>query len=218
MTLVPDKPKVYHITHLRNIEDIARTALLWSDAKRLEHCLDCEMVGMSAIKQRRLEELEVTCHPGTKVGQYVPFYFCPRSIMLYILHRGNHPDLSYGEGQRPIIHLQADLIAAINWAEEHNIRWAFSDRNAGAYYANFYRRVEDLDKINWAAVESSDFREMVVKEGKQAEFLIWESFPWSLVESIGVIDEQIGEQVKSKLSGLKGIHRPVVNVQPSWYY
>jgi len=50
----------------------------------------------------------VKCHPGTKVGQYVPFYFCPRSIMLYILHRGNHPDLDYREGQGPILHLQAD--------------------------------------------------------------------------------------------------------------
>ena len=59
---------------------------------------------------------------------------------------------------------------------------------------------------------------MVVKEGKQAEFLIWESFPWSLVESIGVIDEQVVAQVKSKLSGLKGIHLPVVNVEPAWYY
>jgi hypothetical protein len=60
---------------------------------------------MSAIKRRRVEELEVSCHPGTKVGDYVPFYFCPRSVMLYVIHRANHPDLSYRGGQEPIVHL-----------------------------------------------------------------------------------------------------------------
>jgi hypothetical protein len=30
-------------------------------------------VGMTNIKQRRLTQIEVPCHPGTTVGQYVPF-------------------------------------------------------------------------------------------------------------------------------------------------
>jgi hypothetical protein len=37
------------------------------------------VVGMSEIKRRRLEALDVDCHPGSKVGEYVPFYFCPRN-------------------------------------------------------------------------------------------------------------------------------------------
>jgi ssDNA thymidine ADP-ribosyltransferase, DarT len=28
------------------------------------------------------------------VGEYVPFYFCPRSITLFLLHKGNHVDLT----------------------------------------------------------------------------------------------------------------------------
>jgi len=218
MPPVPANAKIYHITHLRNLAEIIGSGVLWSDAKRLELCLECEIVGMSAIKQRRLEELDVDCHPGTKVGQYVPFYFCPRSIMLYILHMGNHLDLSYHEGQRPIIHLEADLMATIKWASKKGIRWAFSDRNAGTRYANFYRSVEDLGKVNWDAVQSTDFRDMVVKDGKQAEFLIWESFPWSLVERIGVIDGQMSEQVKTILSKAKAVHGPAVAVERSWYY
>lgn len=218
MMLLPNNQKIYHITHLGNLADIIRAGVLWSDARRIEMGLDCEIVGMSAIKRRRLEELNVDCHPGTKVGQYVPFYFCPRSIMLYILHMGNHPDLNYKEGQRPIIHLQADLEKAIRWAANHDVRWAFSDCNAGAYYANFYRRVEDLDKVNWPAVQSSDFRDMVTKEGKQAEFLVYESFPWNLVERIGVIDEKIGEQVRSIFEAVRSEQHPGLSVEPSWYY
>jgi len=218
MSPVPADPKIYHITHLRNLPEIVQSGRLWSDAKRLELCLDCEIVGMSGIKRRRLEELDVSCHTGTKVGQYVPFYFCPRSIMLYILYAGNHPELNYHEGQRPIVHLQADLIATIRWAEAQGVRWAFSDRNAGTYYANFYRRIADLDKVNWDAVQSTDFRDMLVKEGKQAEFLVYESFPWHLVEKIGVYDTNIVDQVNTILDGYGTPHRPVIINERTWYY
>ena len=106
------RPKIYHLTHVRNLPGIIHAGALWSDAKRIELAIDCEVVGMSSIKERRLN-LPVKCHPRTTVGQYVPFYFCARSIMLYILHMGNHPDLTYHGGQRPIVHLVADLRATV---------------------------------------------------------------------------------------------------------
>lgn len=218
MSPIPARPKIYHITHLRNLPEIVRADRLWSDAKRIEMGLDSEIVGMPTIKQRRLEEIEVDCNPGTKVGEYVPFYFCPRSIMLYIIYRGNHQNLSYREGQRPMVHLQADFHKAVRWAEAHNRRWAFSLQNAGAYYANFYRRVEDLNKVNWAAVQATDFRNMSVKEGKQAEFLVYESFPWHLIEKIGVIDTTIHEQASQVVGSSGNAHRPVINIEPTWYY
>ncbi|MCX6048724.1 MAG: DUF4433 domain-containing protein [Chloroflexi bacterium] len=104
---MPPNPKIYHITHVTNLTNIIAGKGLVSDAKRIASGLTFSLVGMSTIKQRRLTEIEVSCHPGTKVGQYVPFYFCPRSIMLYILHKGNHPDVSYKGGQRSMVHLQA---------------------------------------------------------------------------------------------------------------
>jgi hypothetical protein len=83
---VPTNPKIYHITHVRNLPNIVQCGVLWSDAKRIELNLNCDVVGLTHIKQRRLREIEVDCYPGTHVGDYVPFYFCPRSIMLFILH------------------------------------------------------------------------------------------------------------------------------------
>jgi hypothetical protein len=212
---IPRHPKIYHITHINNLEGILGDKVLWSDAKRLKLGLGCEIVGMSEIKRRRLEELEVDCHPGTKVGEYVPFYFCPRSVMLYILHMGNHPDINYREGQEPIMHLQADLMASIQWVEKHKVRWAFSDRNAGAYFAKFYKTKDDLDKINWTAVESTDFRPMLIREGKQAEFLVYESFPWELIEKIGVLNNDVKGAVIQKIGKS---HSDIVTVEQRWYY
>lgn len=213
---MPSQPKIYHITYLRNLTQLAKDGWLWSDARRIERDLDCEVVGMSHIKQRRLKEIEVTCHPGTTVGQYAPFYFCPRSIMLYILHRGNHPDLGYSEGQRPIVHLQADLSATIRWADSNGIRWAFSDRNAGGYLASFYNQWEQLDRVNWNAVAATDFRDALIKEGKQAEFLILDAFPWKLVEKLGVMNREMAGRVKSAIK--KAEHKPKIRVERGWYY
>jgi len=213
---MPTHPKVYHITHLRNLPQIVDAGRLWSDAKRIEKNLECDVVGMSHIKRRRLEEIEVDCHPGTHVGDYVPFYFCPRSIMLYILHMGNHPDLNYTEGQRPIVHFQADLHAVVEWADRKRRRWAFSDRNAGGFLANFFTGLDNLKEINWAAVSSTDFRDMVVKEGKQAEFLVYGLFPWRLVERIGVCDEGAAGEVRQAITDAD--HQPTVAVKRDWYY
>ncbi|MGH9799304.1 MAG: type II toxin-antitoxin system toxin DNA ADP-ribosyl transferase DarT [Blastocatellia bacterium] len=216
MGQVPPQPKIYHITHLRNLAQIVAAGGLWSDTERIAQGLDCKIVGMSEIKRRRLEELEVGCHPATKVGQYVPFYFCPRSIMLYILHQGNHPDLDYRGGQQPIVHLQADLRATVEWAAQNTVRWAFSTTNAGARYASFYDSLDRLHEVNWAAVAVTDFRNAEVKDGKQAEFLVCDWFPWELVEKVGVFNQNVADDVLNVLTATE--HAPVVSIERSWYY
>ncbi len=213
---IPANIKIFHITHLRNLPAIALAGQILSDARRIKAGLQCQLVGMSAIKARRLEEIVVSCHPGTKVGEYAPFYFCPRSVMLYILHRGNHPDVHFKEGQEPIVHLQADLNQAIIWANAKNIRWAFTDGNAGSFVTSYYNSAADLDKINWTAVGQNDFRDSFIKEGKQAEFLMFDSFPWTLIEKIGVINEVRANEVRETLAGRSYI--PPIRVETGWYY
>jgi hypothetical protein len=214
--VVPINPKVYHITHVNNLARIINAEGIWSDRERIDRGIDCDLVGMSSIKRRRLEELEVDCHPGTRVGEYVPFYFCPRSIMLFILHRGNHPEVAYKGGQESIVHLEADLRTVVHSAEQQSRKWAFTTRNAGAYVVNFRNSLDHLDDVDWNAVAAHDFRDAVVKEGKQAEFLLHKSFSWHLVERIGVYTEAMASKVSSLIAGAK--MRPPVQRVPGWYY
>lgn len=213
---VPAQPKIFHITHVDNLPEILRAGVLWSDAKRLALALGTTVVGMSSIKERRLQDIWVRCHPGTRVGEYVPFYFCPRSVMLYILHMKNSPELAFRDGQEPIVHLMADLNATVAWAESRQRRWAFSSGNAGAYYTTFFANLQDLGRVNWSAVKASDFRSPEIKEGKQAEFLLHESFPWELVEKIGVVNETVAARVESVLRG--SAHQPGVQIERTWYF
>ncbi len=216
MSRIPDDPKIYHITHVNNISRIIHRGVLWSDAERIRRGLDCDIVGMSEIKRRRLEEIEVDCHPGTMVGHYVPFYFCPRSIMLYILQRGNHPDLTYRGGQEPIVHLRADLHEVLKWTKRKDKRWVFSKGNAGAYYADFYDDLAGLSDLDWEAISKTDWRNPDVKEAKQAEFLVEISFPWELIESVGVMNATIAGQVADASNAAD--HQPNIQIKPAWYY
>jgi len=212
----PDQPKIYHITHWDNVPSILKSGVLWSDKKRIELGLESELVGMSAVKERRLK-LPVKCFSDSTVGEYVPFYLCPRSVMLYILHMGNHPEVSYSGGQIPIVHLESDMRAVVAWAESQGRRWAFTDCNAATGYASFFASLESLDKVDWAAVEATDFRDARVRDGKQAEFLVHESFPWELVERIGVLNARAEIRVSALLAGVER-PPPPITIAPAWYY
>lgn len=211
----PDRPKVYHITHEANLPAIIAAGGLWSDATMLHRGGPTASIGMSGIKQRRLT-LPVKCHPSDMVGAYVPFYFGPRSIMLYLIRMANHPELTYRGGQGPIVHLEADFIDTVHWAEAHGQRWAFTLSNAGAVYTEFRADAALLHEVDWDAVSATDFRDPMVKEGKQAEFLVREFFPWELVCRVGVHSPIIHSRVLRSLASAS--YRPPVEVRPEWYF
>ncbi|WP_417749121.1 DUF4433 domain-containing protein [Rosistilla oblonga] len=217
MNQVPAKPKIYHITHLDNLPKIVEAGCLWSDQKRIDLGIITTLVGMSKIKLRRLREIEVCCHPGSMVGQYVPFYYCPRSIMLYILHRSNHDDIEYRDGQDPIVHLQFDLSTCLDWADQNEVTWALSTGNAGALFADyFFAQRSDFQRIDWSAVGNRDFRSRQVKDGKQAEFLVRDAIPWSLVEHVGVFDQNACKLANQTVAASE--HQPTIRIENSWYF
>jgi hypothetical protein len=215
MSSAPSRPKVYHITHVDNLPSILHAGVILSDATMVAQGGPIATIGMSSIKQRRLQ-LSVKCHAPDKVGDYVPFYFCPRSIMLYVIHRANHPELAFRGGQGPIVHLEADLHDVVAWAASNSRRWAFSLANAGAVYTSFLSDVGELDQVNWTAVSATDFSDPLVKEGKQAEFLVHGSFPWALVSSIGVHSAAVKARAEAAIAGAS--HCPNVVVRRDWYY
>ncbi len=105
---IPAQPKIYHIVHMERLPSIISDQYLWCDAKMVGRSQQETTIGMNHIKQRRLHELCLNSHPHLHVGDCVPFYFCPRSIMLYLIYRANDADLQYQDGQDVVIHLEAD--------------------------------------------------------------------------------------------------------------
>jgi hypothetical protein len=210
----PARPKIYHIVHVDRLASIIADGHLWSDAALAQRSKPGTVIGMAQIKARRLNELQLASHPGLYVGQCVPFYFCPRSIMLYLLCQANHAELTYRGGQGPIIHLEGDLRDTVAWANQAGYRWAFTDSNAGSRYFNDFCDLGELDKIDWAAVDARQWSQL--KDGKQAEFLVETCFPWHLAGRIGVHSSGIAQRVTTAMQGLA--HRPIVEIRTDWYY
>ncbi|MFA5731637.1 MAG: DUF4433 domain-containing protein [Acidithiobacillus sp.] len=212
--LVPPQPKIYHIAHVDRLPSIVADGFLWCDAEVIRRAPVGTTIGMSSIKQRRLNELHLSSYPDLHVGDCVPFYFCPRSVMLYLIYQGNHPELAYRQGQGPILHFEADLHAAVAWANAQPSRWAFTNSNAGSCYFEDYNDLAHLGKIDWNAVQALKW--VQCKEGKQAEFLLEHRFPWHLIERIGVQSPIVYRQVVNALP--PNGHRPTVEVRTDWYY
>jgi hypothetical protein len=211
---VPEQPKLYHITHVDFLPAILQDGCLYSEASLKASSKAPPEVGMSHIKERRFH-IDLSCHPGTVVADYVPFYFCPRSVMLYLLYKRNHLELTYRGGQEPIVHLEFDCAEVMDWADAHGHPWAIAPTSAGAFYTQFYADREALKRIDWGAVAATDWRDPEVKEHKQAEFLLHGMAPWSLVRRIGVYDQTIQDKVIAILSQTQ---LPLVESHREWYY
>ena len=212
--LVPATPKIYHIVHVDRLPSIINDGFLWCDAEIVKCSPTGTTIGISGIKQRRLNELTLNNHPGLHVGDCVPFYFCPRSVMLYVLSRANTLELPYKRGQNLIVHLEADLRQTVAWAEKNNLRWAFTLSNAGTYYFEDRCDLTQLNEINWSAVQAVDWRNC--RDDKQAEFLIEKRFPWELVSRIGLRTPQVRDQVNKILQDAS--YKPQVEIKTKWYY
>lgn len=199
--------KVSHITHIDNLASIMGEDCLWSDAKRIELDLVNQNIGYSHIKARRLQR-PVKVAAGGMIGEYVPFNFCPRSVMLYVIHR-RHKD--FEGGQERVLHLISDT-DTIRLSNQHCF---FTDIHADLDYAeqiDDFSRISELDIKRIARSKYwQDF-----SEEKQAEFLAYESVPWQAIRRIGVKSQALADEVHVLLQS--ALYKPVVEVRPEWYY
>ena len=76
MTHNPEQVLIYHITDVVNLPAIIVENGLCSDAVMAKR--NPEIIGYDHIKKRRLNEIPVPCCEWRRVGEFVPFYFCPR--------------------------------------------------------------------------------------------------------------------------------------------
>lgn len=217
---VPLQPKIYHAVNVDRLPSIIGDGYLWCDAEARRRGVPGTTIGMDRIKERRLKELILDSHPDLHVGECVPFYFCPRSVMLFKLHKASDPELPHREGQGPIVHLEADLRQAVAWADDRQWRWAFTTSNAGSYHFDDYADLAHLDKLNWDAIHARWWSGPKATEDaaywKQAEFLLEHSFPWELVERIGVLSRATRNATLQAVQAAR--HQPPVEVKRDWYY
>jgi hypothetical protein len=206
MTRRPGSVWIYHITDLANLPGILAAGGLQSD-KAMGAIAHSE-IGYSHIKVRRLTEIRIPCCANAFVGEFVPFYYCPRSPMLYTINKGN---TGRPTGcQSTIVHLVSRTEVGMSLGRP----WAISDGNAGAFHTTFMAAPEALDTLDWAAIETNHWSGKVHQ--KHSEFLVKDFFPWEGFDGIGCLNGHAEAELKKLLSGAK--HVPQIAVRPDWYY
>jgi hypothetical protein len=204
---------IYHITNINNLPDILRYGGLFCDSEMDRRGIKSVCIAYGALKERRAKTRVPVAAAGT-LADYVPFYFCPRSPMLYAIHCGSVEN--YQRGQNEIIH----LVSSVEKNDSADRRWCFTDGHAVEAITSFYETLNDLDKIDWNVTSSWSWgnkdNDLDRKRRKQAEFLTHEFFPWDLVDSIGVMDNNRKSEVERMMES--NPHQPPVAVMLDWYY
>lgn len=203
----PSKVLIYHITNVANLTGILEEDGLHSDAAMAKR-QPSVIIGYDHIKLRRLQKIPVPCCEWRRVGEFVPFYFCPRSPMLFTVNKGN---TGHASGcQKDIVHLISTVATGIATGKA----WAVSSGNAGAFHTTFAAKLESLDALDWAAIRATQWQGK--QHQKMAEFLVADFFPWSAIQGIVCQNSVTAAKVNAILTGAK--HQPPVEVKTSWYY
>lgn len=207
---------IFHITHMANLPGIITAGGLWCDAIRATKVASgVNVVGIAYqhIKDRRAGK-NVRMAAGGTLADYVPFYFAPRSPMLYTISRGNV--VGYNGGQEQVIH----LVSTVEIACGLNRPWCFTDGHADMKISKQFDKVTSLDKIDWRIMKETWWNDTIQdgdrKRRRQAEFLVHQAFPWTGISEIGVMSQITATQVQTALNG--ATHRPKVTVRSDWYY
>jgi hypothetical protein len=146
----------------------------------------------------------------------VPFYFGPLSVMLLNLKTGRVP--GYTGGQAPLIYLTTTVARV----RDAGCGFVFSDGHGLARFTSWYDDLAQLDQVDWDLVGARYWLDRPDdndrQRRKQAEFLVWKSLDWSLIERIGVINGQVKAKVTDVLAQYPHQPHPQVEKREEWYY
>lgn len=209
----PGPTWLFHFTHVDHLTSILAKGMVSDSEVGDRLAFEAGDPGIKA--RRRLRSVPVG--PGGAVADYVPFYFAPRSPMLYVISQGNVP--SYTGAQRDLIYLCTTLEQLMDLG----VAVVASDRNAATEVASFAATPEEWTAegfIDWplmdATIWKNDAEHPDRMERRMAECLAYRSVPWRAVQVVGTYDQRQARDVAAMVQG--NAHQPRVVVKPGWYY
>ena len=179
-------------------------------------------IGEGSIIDKRTNHLAIIDNGGQlgfgyietiTLGDLIPFYFGPRSPMLYKIEKGGdgvnkvHP--------KDIVYIVTNVEQIVN----SGIKYYFTDGHAIPAYTKFYNsdRVNDISTLvdieaAWAKYWKSD-TDLDLKRRKEAEFLVQNDIPPQYI--LGYVC--YNEETKEKLVSF-GIPENRIEVKSNYYF
>lgn len=212
---VPNPTPIYRLLHVENLPLCLKWEALLAPAHAPNDGMAYKTIHNVDIQNKRTNT-RIPCGPDGVIHDYVPFYFGPRSPMLYQLHTGRVA--GYREGQEPLIYLVANAQAV----QQSGVGYVFSDGHGIAAFTNWFHDLTELDKVDWEAAYARVWKDTVDdpdrQRRKQSEFLIHRECPWALIEEVAVLTEALKQRIEGVLAGVAMKLRKPVRLRPEWYY
>lgn len=208
-----DKHFCYRITHIQNLPLIIRTGLV---CKRYAGASDNYInIGNKEIIGVRVET-PVKIEGYGSVGDYVPFYFTPRSMMLYNIVTGFREPVVPKLPRQDILVIRC-LISELSKLDQ----WFFTNGQANdKATAGHFDDLKYLDEIDWECIQHSNFTKNDGDYDRprryQAEFLIHKFVPLGKIESLNVYNQPAADHV-NKILNLAGIEMDV-HITPNYFF
>jgi ssDNA thymidine ADP-ribosyltransferase, DarT len=212
---VPNQITLYRLVHVDTLQPLLTRGALHAPNWTPDDGLPYRTIHSASVQASR-HNRPILCGPGGTCHDYVPFYFGPLSVMLLNLKTGRVA--GYTEGEPPLVYLTTTT-ARVRAA---GCQFVFSDGHGLARITDYYDDLGKLDKVDWNLVGARYWADQPDdndrQRRKQAEFLVWRSLDWSLIEGIGVLNQQVKVQVQALLDQHPDRSRPNVQIREQWYY
>lgn len=200
---------LYRMTHIDNIPHILQYGITHKSSPYSNP--NYKAIGDNCIINKRESG---TCKTVDGIlfvpGDYIPFYFYARMPMLYNIQHGYHVKKVSPED---IVYLIVDFSSII---KDPKRVYFFSDGHAISNLTSFYSshdigRIDDI--LDKDAIKNDNWGEdFIIKERKQAEFLVKGDIPFSFVYSLCCYNESTRQRLLSMGVKCKTI------VAPNAYY
>jgi hypothetical protein len=212
LDLTPERGLLFRITHISNVSWLLTHGLHAASG-------DMKDPGFIAIGNPDLiagrTRHAVSHPPGGTLADYVPFYFTPKSPMLYNIRTG------YKGITRRSNDEIAVLLSSCWTMAENRVRLLFTDRHAYMRTATWTSDPANLaELLDWQILRRHDFARDDAYPDKmdryQAEALAHRHVPPAALLGIGCASESVREMIESAV--LEAGVNIQVFVRPGWYF
>lgn len=204
----------YRITHINNLPLLLKNGIVNKNHPNASEDF-IEIGNPEIIDVRSTSPVKINNYG--MIGDYVPFYFTPKSIMLFNIITGYWHPLVPRRNRSEILVIRCliDDLATLP-------RWFFTDGQANIKdgTVKHFNNLDYLDSIDWQCIQNSNFSKSDGDFDRprryQAEFLVQHEVPIDYVESLNVYNQQAADAVNDILN--ENNINLAVNIQPQYFF
>ena len=145
-----DKALIFRVVHISNVPWILEQGGLFARSSPEQDPSYVNIGSQELIDKRTHRDVPIAS--GGTLSDYIPFYFTPWSIMMYNLKTGYH-GITQRKNEEIVI-----FVSTLHKIAALNIPFVFTNGHAYMMEADFYNDLNDLDKLDWALLQSKNFK------------------------------------------------------------